>query len=70
MKDVKEANHIELAEYIVATNIADEPVFALWVPYTLKKKTQDCIKSLIKMLANHTKIWSTTLQEYRGGFVN
>jgi hypothetical protein len=38
MKDVKESNPIELAEYAVANQIADEPAFAWWVRYTLRKR--------------------------------
>ena len=27
-----------MAEYVTARNIQDEPAFALWVPYTLRKR--------------------------------
>ena len=37
MKDVKEANPVELAEYALASGIDEEPAFKWWVPYTLKK---------------------------------
>ena len=53
LKDVKEASPIELAEYAVANQIHDEPAFAWWVPYCLKKK--DRIISKVK-----TKYWKTT----------
>ena len=53
LRDVKEANPIELAEYAVGNNIDDEPAFAWWVPYTLKKRER--MISKVK-----TKYWRTT----------
>lgn len=38
LKVLKETNPIEIAEYAVAMGLADEPAFAWWVPYTLKKR--------------------------------
>ena len=38
LADLKESNPIELAEYAVAQDIAHQPVFAWWVPFTLKKR--------------------------------
>ena len=40
LKDLKESNPVQVAEYAVANGIAEEPAFAWWVPYTLKKKLQ------------------------------
>ena len=37
-KEVNEASLIGLAKYVVANQIYDEPSFALWVPYALKKR--------------------------------
>ena len=45
MKDVKEANPIELAEYALASGIDEEPAFAWWVPYTPKKRDRIIRKS-------------------------
>ena len=53
MKDVKDANPDDLAEYAVLNNIQDEPAFAWWVPYVFKKR--DRIIAKIK-----TKYWHTT----------
>ena len=53
MKDVKEANPVELAEYAVANKIEKQPAFAWWVPYTLKKRER--IINKVK-----TKYWKTT----------
>ena len=44
---------MELAEYAVANNIADEPAFNWWVKNTLKKR--DIIISKVK-----SKYWRTT----------
>ena len=38
LKDLKEANPIDLAEYAKARGIDDEPAFAWWVNWTLKKR--------------------------------
>ena len=38
LKDLKESNPIELAEYAVANKLVSEPAFSWWVPYTLKKR--------------------------------
>ena len=35
---LKEHNPVEIAEYAVAHEIDDEPAFAWWVPYTLRKR--------------------------------
>lgn len=38
MKDRKELNPIEVAEFSKARGIDDEPVFAWWVPCALRKR--------------------------------
>ena len=38
LKDLKESNPIEVADYVTAPNIQDEPAFAWWVPFTLQKR--------------------------------
>ena len=53
LKDLKVSNAVELAEYAVANNIADEPAFNWWVKNTLKKR--DIIISKVK-----SKYWRTT----------
>ena len=35
---MKESNPLEVAEFAVAHDIADEPAFAWWVPFTLRKR--------------------------------
>jgi hypothetical protein len=46
MKDMKESHPVETAEFARARSIADEPAFAWWVPYTLRKR--DIILSKVK----------------------
>ena len=36
LADLKESNPIEVAEFVVAQGLHDEPAFLWWVPYTLK----------------------------------
>jgi len=40
LKDVKDSNPVQLAEYAVHMRIAEEPAFAWWVPYVLKKRNR------------------------------
>ncbi len=37
LKILKESNPVQVAEYVTARNIAEEPAFAWWVPYVLRK---------------------------------
>jgi len=56
LKDVKEASPIELAEYVDANKIHDEPAFTWWVPYCLRKREQN------KVLVNTPQNWSEVTQ--------
>lgn len=38
LKDLKESNPVEVAEFAKSRGIDDEPAFKWWVPYTLKKR--------------------------------
>jgi len=38
LKDLKESNPIQVADYAIANNIVEEAAFAWWVPYTMKKR--------------------------------
>ena len=40
LKDLKESYPVQLAEYAVQSRLAEEPAFAWWVPYTLKKRNR------------------------------
>jgi len=46
MKDVKDSYPVKLTEYATLNKISDEPAFAWWTNYTLKKK--GIIISIIK----------------------
>ena len=46
LKILKESNPVQVAEYAVARNIDDEPAFAWWVHYVLRKR--DIIVSAVK----------------------
>ena len=45
LKILKESNPVDIAEYAVARGIDNEPAFAWWIPYTLRKR--DVIVSAI-----------------------
>ena len=38
LKILKELNPVQVAEYVVARNIADKPAFAWWIHYVLRKR--------------------------------
>ena len=38
LKDLKESNPVEVAEYAVNMKLVSEPAFAWWVPFTIKKR--------------------------------
>ncbi|GFH48999.1 Blackbeard [Chaetoceros tenuissimus] len=52
LKDLKNSNPIELAQYAVMNALEEEPAFKWWVPYTLKKR--DSIVAKVK-----SKYWRT-----------
>ena len=53
LKDLKESFPVELAMYATSYKIADEPAFAWWVPFVLKKQ-----KRILQKVK--TKYWSRT----------
>ena len=55
LKDMKDSYPIEMAKFAVASQIPDEPAFAWWVPYTMKKRNR--IISKIE-----SKYWQKTHQ--------
>jgi hypothetical protein len=40
MKDLKESNPLELAEYAKASKLVSEPAFAWWVQTVLRRRDQ------------------------------
>ncbi len=53
LKILKESNPVQVAEYAIARDIADEPVFAWWVPYMLRKCD-------VIVLAVNSRLWKTS----------
>ncbi len=53
LRDLKESNPIEVAEYAVANDLCDQLAFAWLVPFTLKKR--DRIVASIRTRAKHRK---------------
>ena len=48
LKDMKNAFPVQLAEYAVAMKISQEPAFAWWAPYVLKKRNRIIAKTKSK----------------------
>ena len=40
MKDIKDLYPVQLAEFAIQNKLQDEPAFAWWVKYTIKKKNR------------------------------
>jgi hypothetical protein len=55
LKDIKEANPIEVAEYAIRNKIDSEPAFAWWIRHTLKKKKAFISKTMRKIKRNNMK---------------
>jgi hypothetical protein len=53
LKLLKESNPVQVAEDATARNIADEPAFAWWVPYVLRKH-QDVVVSAVNSWVKRT----------------
>jgi hypothetical protein len=55
LKQLKESNTVEVAEYTVANKIASEPAFSWWIPFALQRRDR-IIAAVIKryMLRTHT----------------
>ena len=47
LKDVKESNPLELAEYVVSNSLQTEPAFAWWAPFVLRQRGR-VVKALKK----------------------
>jgi hypothetical protein len=51
LKEMKESNPVDFAEFAMAQDLIEEPAFKWWVPYTLRKKDNiiASIKSRVKV---------------------
>ena len=58
LKDLKDANPIEVAEYAHANKIQDEPAFKWWTHHVLRQRNQ-MINNAIKK-GGKSKYWRTT----------
>ena len=38
LKDLNTSNPVEIAEYLISRDMVSEPVFAWWLPFTLRKR--------------------------------
>jgi hypothetical protein len=56
LKDLKESNPVEVAEYAVHMKLVSEPAFAWWVPFTIKRRDR-----IIKAVKNR---YFRKLQKY------
>ena len=53
LKDAKQANPVMVANYAFARDLEDEPAFAWWVPYTLRK-ADAIVKSVTSRITSKT----------------
>ena len=52
LKVLKESNPVQVGEYVIARGIQDEPVFAWWVPYVMRKR--NVIVAMVKARIHRT----------------
>lgn len=52
LKVLKESNPVQVGEYVIARGISNEPAFAWWVPYTMRKR--DAIVSAVNSRVRRT----------------
>jgi len=52
LKIHKESNPVQVGAYVIAHGIQDEPAFAWWVPYIIRKR--DIIVSMVKSCVGRT----------------
>ena len=55
LKDLKESNPADIAEYVVRDRIYEESAFAWWVPYNLKKRDHIVAKVNARFLKSSHK---------------
>jgi hypothetical protein len=50
LKTLKESNPVQVGAYVIACGIQDEPAFAWWVPYIMRKRDIDVlmVKSCVR----------------------
>ena len=67
MKLLKESNPVEVAEYVKARNINDDPAFAWWVPYTLRNRDRiiSAVNSRVRKATHKFGIEIPTYIEHR-----
>ena len=56
LKDLKESNPVDIAEYVVGNRTYEETAFHCWVPYTLKKQDHIIAKVKSHFLKNPTSL--------------
>ena len=55
LKDMKELNPIEVAEFSIRFRTSKEPVFIWWVPFVIKKKVRNISEIKSKYWTRTTK---------------
>ena len=55
LKDPKQSNPVEVARYARSCDLAEEPAFKWWVPYTLKKVSAISKAVISRLRASKTK---------------
>lgn len=67
LHNIKESNPIEVAEYVVVNQLLDEPAFAWWVPYVLRKRDriEAATKTQVKNRKKDHKIWNRNTKNNR-----
>jgi hypothetical protein len=59
LKDLKESNPVEVAEYAVSAKLVSEPAFAWWGPFTLTRRDRIIAKIDSRFAKKHTQVWNS-----------
>ena len=68
LKDLKESNPVDIAEYVVGNRISEEAAFAWWVPYTLKKRDHIISKVKVRFLKKSHKFGVEVPNSVQGAY--
>ena len=60
LKQLKESNPIEVADYVKANDLVEEPGFKCWVPYTLRNRDQ-IVSKVMSRVKKRTHIYGVRI---------
>jgi hypothetical protein len=67
LRNLKESNPVEVAEYAVANKLIEEAAFAWWVPHTIKKREHiiAAIKQLKRVISSVSRCQQASKEHWK-----